>query len=83
MNNVLPVIAQQLEFHFYHRPHNITKPNDIITDRAIITKRTPRITFLFYDHKTESKNSESAHHITTRFGSCLNDDGLQLDDEIE
>jgi hypothetical protein len=46
MNNVLPVIAQQLEFHFYHRPHNITQPNDIITDLAIITKRTPRITVI-------------------------------------
>jgi hypothetical protein len=44
MNNVLPVIAQQLEFYFYHRPYNITQLNDIITGRAIITKRTPRIT---------------------------------------
>ena len=30
-----------------------------------------------------SKNSKSAHHITTRFGSCLNDDGLQLKSSIE
>jgi hypothetical protein len=44
MNNVLPVIAQQLEFHFYHRLPNITHPNDIITNLAIITKCTPRIT---------------------------------------
>ena len=44
MNNVLPIIAQQLEFHFYHRPHNITQHNTITTDLAIITKRTPRIT---------------------------------------
>ena len=44
MNNVLLVIAQQQEFHFYHRPHNITQPNDIITDLVIIPKCTPRIT---------------------------------------
>jgi hypothetical protein len=44
MNNVLPVIAQQLEFHFYHRLPNITHPNDIITNLARITKCTPRIT---------------------------------------
>jgi hypothetical protein len=76
----------------YHTLQNRTSLNilDNQTHRS-----TPRITgisnlnfihtrsVLFHDHKTNSKDSESAHHISIRFDICLNDDNLLLKSLIE